>query len=285
MAEFGSMPYRATRGFRCLQAPLRVGPRKSIIFSLTHVNVYLFKEWQNKRSNRSAASMSESVIQAWEAAVYDDLHTLKGLVPSVVKPDASTHSPDNPIHTILMCAAAHGSVRCATYLISQRADVNKKNHMGFTALHWSAFHGRTECVPLLLRHHADLEAKTQDGRTALHIAASRGHLGFVKSVAENGGDLHAVSSNGWSAVFFAVRGDQRGVCQFLIERGVDWQCPDTTGKNALMVAEERKCGWALQILKKGAGSSSEGRGSASSRSLERQESSSRERHRPHSRSS
>jgi ankyrin repeat protein len=192
--------------------------------------------------------MTNALLDAWEAAVYNDVRTLKRLVPAEVSPNASTYSPENPIHTLLMCAAAHGAVRCVKYLLTQKADVNKRNYMGFTALHWSAYHGRTECVPLLLRHRADLEAKTQDGRTALHVSASRGHLSYVSFILDRGADIRAVSSNGWSAVFFAIAADSRPVCEDVIARGADWQCPDVAGGTALELADARGCDWARNVL-------------------------------------
>jgi hypothetical protein len=39
--------------------------------------------------------------------MHDDVAAVSRLVPSEVDPNSLTYSPDNPIHTLLMCAAAH----------------------------------------------------------------------------------------------------------------------------------------------------------------------------------
>jgi hypothetical protein len=192
--------------------------------------------------------MTQQVIQAWTAAKFNDMATIQRLVPDVVHPDASTHSEDDPIHTLLMCAAAHGSVACAEYLIKQNADVNKKNYMGYTALHWSAYSGRTECIEVLLVHGGDLEMKTQDGKTPLLVAVSRGHLTYVECIVAKGADVLAVSSNGWSAIFFAVAGGHKNVCQYLVTLGVDWRCPDVDRVSIMKLAEEWKRSWVAGIL-------------------------------------
>ena len=77
--------------------------------------------------------MQENITKAWTFAQYDDVESLKSLVPSQVDVNASTKSPDNHVHTLLMSACAHGSVACAKYLIDGGAVVDKRNFMGYTA--------------------------------------------------------------------------------------------------------------------------------------------------------
>ena len=124
----------------------------------------------------------EQIEQAWTATQFDRLDDLKALVPSVVSANASTLNPNNHIHTLLMCAAAHGSAECAAYLLENKANVNAKNFVGYTALHWAAYTGRVETLPLLLENKADIEARTEDGRTPLHIVALRGHIEFLEEL-------------------------------------------------------------------------------------------------------
>jgi ankyrin repeat protein len=162
--------------------------------------------------------MSAPVREAWSFAQYDDVDSLQKLVPSQVDPNSSTYSRENHIHTLLMSAAVHGSVRCAEYLLENGASVDRHNFLGWSALHWTAYGERIEVVDLLLKKEADIETQTEDGKTCVHIAASRGHLQYLNHIIGKGADLNAITSIGWSAVFFAVTGNFRKVAEFLVRK-------------------------------------------------------------------
>jgi ankyrin repeat protein len=188
------------------------------------------------------------IQEAWDTVQLDNVDVLKTLVPSSVSANASTCNPNNPIHTLLQCASAHGSADCAAYLIGNSANVHAKNFSGFTALHWSAYSGRSETVALLLDAGADVEARTDDGRTALHMAASRGHLQYLRDLLQAKPDLEAVSSQGWTALHFAVVANQRKTAQALVELGVREDGPDPQGKTLADLAEEYQRKWFAELL-------------------------------------
>jgi hypothetical protein len=195
--------------------------------------------------------MSDQVQQAWTFAQYDDVEALESLVPGTVNADASTYSRENHIHTLLMSAAVHGSLQAATFLLDNGATVDKRNFLGYTALHWTAFSGRIEAVDLLLDRGADIDAQTEDGKTVVHIAASRGHLQYLYYIIKKGADIHAVTSIGWSAVHFSVIGNFRKVCQFFLGKGVDYRSLDLAKKTVWDVAEKYGRPWANELLPKG----------------------------------
>ena len=185
----------------------------------------------------------EQIEQAWSAVEYDRIDELKELVPSVVSPNASTLKRNNHIHTLLMCAAAHGSENSAAYLIECGANVKAKNFVGYTALHWAAYTGRTETLHLLLSNHADIEARTSDGRTPFHIAAFRGHIAFLEEFMKAKPDIAAIASNGWTAIHFAVVANQQKMVHKLIELGVKAEALDMEGKSVADLAEKYKRTW------------------------------------------
>lgn len=215
--------------------------------------------------------MSENLLRAWAFAQLNDLDNLQNLVPSEVDPNESTGSEENHMHTLLMCAAAHGALDCTKYLIKSGAIVDKKNFMGYTALHWTAFTGRTEAIDFLLQKGADINARTEDGRTILHIASARGHVQYVqyildllenshKEKADNDNEgnrkktptkeqlLNACSSSGWNALFFAVAANQRRVAQFLVEQGIETSSPDINLKTPSSIAKQVKCAWFKHVV-------------------------------------
>lgn len=219
--------------------------------------------------------MSEKLLQAWAMAQFNDLDSLATLVPSEVDPDESTASEENHMHTLLMCAASHGALECANYLLENGATVDKKNFMGYTALHWTAFTGRIEVVDLLLRKGANINARTEDGRTILHVAASRGHLQYISYImdlleknnneeeGENENEdskphglgmtfeemLNSASSSGWNALFFAIAGNQKRVAQYLVEKGIETNTPDINLKTQSDIAQQVNCLWFSEVVK------------------------------------
>lgn len=198
--------------------------------------------------------MDSKVEDAWRAAQYDRLSDLEALVSSVVSPNASTYSQTNHIHTLLMCAAAHGSIDCAKHLLDKGANVNLKNFAGYTALHWAAYTGRTETLELLVSKGADVEARTEDGKTPLHIAALRGHLDFIEELlkikkdGQEEVDINAVACNGWNALHFAVMSNQYNVAEFLIEHGIDTESPDADNKSIEDLANKYRRSWYKELI-------------------------------------
>ena len=200
------------------------------------------------KSSFSDNSQMEKIEHAWALTQFNDVDELKNIVPSEVDPNAMTYSEDNQVHSLLMCAAFHGAVECAKYLIKSGANVNQKNFMGYSALHWAAYSGRTETIRLLVDNQAKLEIKTQDGKTPLHIAASRGHIQFIKVILELGADLEAVNSLGWNALHFAVVANQRQVAPFLINAGISYKLMDLNMKTLEQIAEKYERPWFKDIL-------------------------------------
>lgn len=198
--------------------------------------------------------MDTKVQEAWTAVQYDRLEVLKSLITSsIVSPNASTYSSTNHIQTLLMCAAAHGSIECAQFLLDKGAKVDNKNFAGYTALHWAAYTGRTETIDLLANKGANLEARTEDGKTPLHIAAQRGHLEFIKaflklSTDDRPIDINSVASNGWNALFFAVMANQQDVAEYLVKQGIDKDSPDAENKTVDAVAEKYHRFWLKSLL-------------------------------------
>lgn len=182
--------------------------------------------------------MEKQVEDAWKATQLDNIDVLTSIVPTHVKPNCSTCDPNNPIHTLLMCACAHGSKDCAKYLIDQcSVDVDAKNYHGDTAFHWAAYAGRDEMIPILLDGKANPHARNQNGETPLHIASARGHESFVRALLDKTGDVNELTSIGWTALHYAVQANQRAVARVLTEKGIDASALDANGKSLSELAK------------------------------------------------
>jgi ankyrin repeat protein len=76
-----------------------------------------------------------------------------------------------PLHS----ASASRSMAIVKLLVERGADVNARQHGGWTALHAAAFNGDQAMAEYLVAHGADMSQKSDDGKTALDIAVEKGH--------------------------------------------------------------------------------------------------------------
>jgi ankyrin repeat protein len=74
----------------------------------------------------------------------------------------------------------------ARALVGAGADVNARQHGGYTALHAAAQHGSIELMDLLLDGGADPDVATEDGRRAIDFARERGHAEAAAHLAARG---------------------------------------------------------------------------------------------------
>lgn len=88
-------------------------------------------------------------------------------VKLLVESKATIDFGDDNGSTALMFA---DGVDMSLYLLDQKADINKQNSDGFTALMWSAEVGDAETLNLLLEKKADAQLQDIEGHTALDVA-------------------------------------------------------------------------------------------------------------------
>ena len=90
--------------------------------------------------------------------------------------------------TLLHWVASTGFVELAEMLISNGADVNAKTRLKWSILYIAALHGHTEMIKMLISHGADINARNKPGVTPLRIAASRGKRKAFNLLKELGGE-------------------------------------------------------------------------------------------------
>jgi ankyrin repeat protein len=73
----------------------------------------------------------------------------------------------------------NGHVAIAHAYIARGADVNYRDKLGGTPLHWAAARGKTDIAELLLAHGANPAAEDSDGETPLDVAKARKKIDLV----------------------------------------------------------------------------------------------------------
>ena len=81
--------------------------------------------------------------------------------------------------SILHTAAILGRSSCCSVIIKFQPNIELKNHIGCTALHWACQSGDVKTVRVLLEHGAQM-AFEEEGETALHTAAEHNFPDIVE---------------------------------------------------------------------------------------------------------
>jgi ankyrin repeat protein len=101
-------------------------------------------------------------------------------------------------------AAWWGRVEVIRFLLDEGAQVNLRDHEGFSALDGACRSGRLEAASLLLAHGADAAQAGGEGRTPLMSASSDGHSNIVALLLAHGcGDIDRHRSEEWTALHYA----------------------------------------------------------------------------------
>jgi len=83
-----------------------------------------------------------------------------------------------------MFAAVLGHTECMQVLLETKADVNKKNKDGNTALFVAAHRGESTGVQFLVDAKAKIDVKSKCGNTALMVAVAKGYRNIVQILLE-----------------------------------------------------------------------------------------------------
>jgi ankyrin repeat protein len=134
--------------------------------------------------------------------------------------------------------------RMIDLLVAHGAEVNEKDEVGVTPLHYAAADGLSGAVELLIAKGADVNAKTlQDcwrgsfqmpesvrvGTTALHAAAAEGDVNSVQVLLVHGAQVDARDEAGCTPLHYATRRANARVIELLVAKGADVNAQDREG--------------------------------------------------------
>jgi ankyrin repeat protein len=108
-------------------------------------------------------------------------------------------------------------------LVESGDDVDARDEVECTPLHWAGAWGRIKAAELLLEHNADPDARDRLGQTPLHKAADYGHLGAIELFLDRGADINARDEINATPLYWASTKSNGGphptVMRFLRARG------------------------------------------------------------------
>ena len=171
------------------------------------------------------ASADYSITDLVAAAKGGDTHAVHHLVAGGAELDVR----DPMGYTALHWAGIRGHWTVFSELLAAGAPVNAVGGDGGTPLHWACHHDRPDMVAQLLEAGADPGVSNRWGRTPLHVAARRGCTGVARLLIEKGADVGATTTEGWTPLHVAYRSDHPDTVQVLLEGGADPTLKDSEG--------------------------------------------------------
>lgn len=118
------------------------------------------------------------------------LFPVAALLPVVS--EASNASPRQMIH-----AAKAGNEAEMRELLAKGGDVNVKDELENTPLHWASYHGHAFVIEMLIEKGADVNAINKLDSTPLHEASKWGNTAVIIALIAKGADVKAKDIREW----------------------------------------------------------------------------------------
>ncbi|KAK3098345.1 hypothetical protein FSP39_018639 [Pinctada imbricata] len=115
-------------------------------------------------------------------------------------------------------AAKQNDIDSVTRLLSERrVDINCKNNLDRTALHWASANGNLPIIEKLLECGADIEAKDKYGMRPVLWAAWFGHLEALKILINTGATPSCTNKQGMGILHCASQNNHISIMNFIVE--------------------------------------------------------------------
>lgn len=148
-------------------------------------------------------------------------------------------------------AALGSAAQLRAFLGDDPSLVNKRNHFGWTALHFAAFAGNVETAKLLLDSGADINARagSKFRNTPLQAALLTGEYDTAKLLLERGADVLVRQSQGFAPIHLAAESGRIDLVQLLLDHGAELNSRSDDGRTAYSEALRRNHSDVAEFLK------------------------------------
>lgn len=132
-------------------------------------------------------------------------------------------------------AARDGNNAAIEKFIEKGVNVNKKDEIGMTPLHWAVSYGQKESAEILIKNGALINIKNKDYATPLGYTTRGGNKckEIAELLIENGADVNERYIDGITPLHYAIINGQPDIAQLFITKGADVNAENKNGKTPL----------------------------------------------------
>jgi ankyrin repeat protein len=170
------------------------------------------------------------------AAYLGDLTSVQRFVSN----GADVNIKDVIKRTPLHYAVARGHKDIAEFLLSNGADINARDFKGQTPLDIAMNQRRKDIVDLLIAKGATVPS--------IHVAARVGDVAGVKAFLGQDTDVNAKDNQGMTPLHLAAQGGQREVVEFLLSKDADLNAKNNDGRTPIEVAMSQRGNDVVKLL-------------------------------------
>lgn len=206
------------------------------------------KKAKRRRSAATYKNPQELGLALIEAAQSGDENTVKALIKALTEKGAdlnfnATYSQE----PALIWATRKSRPKIVSLLLEAGADPNIEGKARRTPLMWAA---TTEVAEELLKYKADPNKQDMFGETALMAAAWRNTpaLAPLLAAGANPNTKSWQDTGGWTALMIAATCGQTDMVRVLINAGAGLELEETLGRRALELAMERDRSAVVKLL-------------------------------------
>lgn len=143
--------------------------------------------------------------------------------------------------TALHIAVIGGQTGIARILLDSGANVNAKDHNGWTPLFFSGKRPNKDLVELLIQHGAQVNISSNSGWTPVHALAVSDNSELIRLLAKNGGKVNVGDNDGNTPIYEAIELGNLKTVKELIHLGARVNVSNAIGMTPLHIAALNGC--------------------------------------------
>ncbi|XP_052699720.1 ankyrin repeat and death domain-containing protein 1A-like isoform X4 [Crassostrea angulata] len=183
------------------------------------------------------SSMTKGEINFHKAAKENDLESVRKLLSEY---HVNVNCKNNLDRTALHWASANGNIDVIEKLVEDGADLESKDKYGMRPVLWAAWFGHLEAIKVLITGGATPLCTNKQGMGILHCAAQNNHVGVMNFIFESleNMNINEGEITGRTPLHLASEAGHIEAVMRLIDMSCDANARDKDGKTALHLAAE-----------------------------------------------